>query len=414
MRVMLKRNITGRALAALADTPVVLIHGARQTGKSTLVKYLASEHISARYVTLDDAAVLAAANSDPEAFLERFDGPVAIDEVQRAPGLFMAIKAAVDRDRRPGRFLLTGSANVLAIPRISESLAGRTEILTLHPFSQGELASRQESFIDGLFGKKLPESPAKSEGGRRIAQRALRGGYPEVQLRKDVDRVRAWFESYVSTIVQRDLRDLGDVSGLTSMPRLLEMLAVRAGTFLNRSDIGRALGLPLTTLRRYLSMLETAFLFQPLPYWAANLEKRLVKSPKIYLGDSGLLAHLLKLHGEEEPANTREYGALLENFVVSELRKDAEWGRARPGLFHFRTTHSAAEVDVVMEGTGRSVVGLEVKAGARVRKDDFKGLHVLAEQVKDRFHRGVVLYTGRETVSFGPRMYAMPIDSLWA
>jgi hypothetical protein len=406
---MFKRHISGRLLEALSDSPVVLLHGARQTGKSTLVQHIASGEHPARYLTFDDAGVLAAATADPAGFLAGIAGPIALDEVQRAPDLFLAIKADVDRNRTPGRYLLTGSANVLMLPKLSESLAGRMEILSLWPLSQGEIVGRREGFIDSLFAGEVP---ARNDNPKSAAERVLRGGYPEAQQRPSPSRRRAWFNSYVATILQRDVRDLANIEGLGEMPRLLGLMAARVGSLLNHAEVSRSLGMPQSTLKRYMALLEATFLVQLLPAWSGNLGKRLVKSPKLYLNDTGLATGLLAMDDEAALRQANLLGPLLENFVVMELRKQTTWSRVDPRLFHFRTT-SGQEVDVVLEAPSGELVGIEVKSSAQVGPADFKGLKALAEGAGKRFCRGVVLYQGSEVVPFGKNLHAVPVQTLW-
>ncbi len=409
---MLQRHISSRLLDALADSPVVLLHGARQTGKSTLVQHITSTNHPARYLTLDDAAVLGAATADPAGFLAGIEGPIALDEVQRAPELFLAIKADVDRNRKPGRYLLTGSANVLMLPKLSESLAGRMEILPLWPLSQGEIAGKRESFIDMLFTDKPIKAVVASRDGPALIDRILRGGYPEAHRREAPSRRRAWFNSYISTILQRDVRDLANVEGLSAMPRLLTLLASRIGSLLNQSEVSRSLSMPQTTLKRYMALLEATFLVQLLPAWSGNLGKRLVKSPKLYLNDTGLAASLVGQVDESLLRQSQMLGPLAENFIVMELRKQASWSKTEPGLFHFRTL-GGQEVDVVLESPSGDLVGIEVKTSATVGAGDFRGLQSLAEETGKRFHRGVMLYQGRETVPFGKNLHAVPMEALW-
>ncbi len=404
---MIRRNITTSLLEALSDSPVVFLNGARQTGKSTLVKSLAEREHPAAYYTLDDATTLAAAEGDPDGFIRSIGGPVVLDEVQRAPGLFLAIKAEVDRNRAPGRFLLTGSADVLLLPSVSEALAGRMEILTLWPFSQGELEGRTEHFVDAVFEDA---SPSMREADVDVLAGALRGGYPEAIARSAQRRRDAWFESYIMTILQRDVRDLANIEGLTALPRLLSLLAARTGSLLNYSEIPRASGLPQSTLKRYMTLLETTFLLQPLQAWSGNLSKRLVKSPKVMLNDAGLAAHLTGL--TEDRIDREGIGPLLENFVYAELLKQVGWSRFRPALFHFRTG-TGQEVDLVLERRDGRLVGIEVKAGQTLSGSSFKGLRALADAQPERFHQGIVLYTGRDVVGFGPNLHAAPVSSLW-
>ncbi len=408
---MYKRNIENSIKEALADTPVVLLNGARQTGKSTLAKELAPG-IKARYVTLDDATMLAAAASDPAGFIQGFDGPVIIDEAQKAPPLFPAIKIQVDDDRRPGRFLLTGSANVLMLPILSESLAGRMEIVTLHPLSQGELRDRKEDFISGVFSPRLPELKDAEEDDLDIFGKLTWGGFPEILKRPTQRRRRAWWASYITTILQRDIRDLANIEGLTDMPRLLNLLAARVSGLLNVSELSRAVGLPNTTLKRYITLLEMSFLYQPLAAWSTNIGKRLVKSPKINLVDHGMTAHLTGWTDQRLARDPTYRGYLLETFVVGELRKQATWSDTPVDLFHFRTS-TGREVDVVIENAPGDIVGIEVKATGSVTERDFAGLRALANVAGPKFFRGVVIYSGEQLVSFGEKYFAMPISALW-
>jgi predicted AAA+ superfamily ATPase len=409
---MIPRHIVPRILEALHDTPVVFVQGARQSGKTTLVQSLVGPAWPARYVTLDDVTTLAAAAGDPTGFVAGFEGPVIIDEVQKAPGLFPAIKQQVDRARRPGRYLLTGSANVLLVPKVSESLAGRIEIQTLWPLSQGEIDGLREGFVDGVFSRNLPSLVGKPMLMSNLLGRVLTGGYPELVTSRKASRRDAWFKSYMSTILQRDVRELAEIQGLTELPRLLTLLATRAGGLLNSSDIARDLAIPLTTLKRYFALLEVTFLVQPLPAWSSNLGKRLVKAPKLYLGDTGLLAHLVGYGKGRLPVDRTQLGHLLENFAVMELRKQAFWSRTQPELFHYRT-QTGQEVDVVLEDRSGRLVGIEIKAAAALSAGDVKGLRAMAQTLGDRFHRGILLYAGQETIPFAHNIHALPIAALW-
>ncbi len=409
---MIERRLTEKVRQSLRDTPVVLVHGARQTGKSTLVQALAGDRKVASYLTLDDAATLTAATDDTQGFVAAPKGLVVIDEVQKAPQLFPAIKREVDRRRRPGRFLLTGSANILLVPTVSESLAGRIEILTLWPFSQGEIEGVRETFVDALFAKATPQGPAAPQEAAQVMDRVLRGGYPEICTTRGTSRRGDWFRSYVSTILQRDVRDVANIERLTELPRLLKLLAARAGSPLNFADVARDLAVPQTTLKRYFALLEMTFFVRTLPAWSSNLGKRLVKAPKLYLNDSGLLTHLLGTSKQRLGRDPKQRGPLVENFVVMELCKQATWSRTRPELFHFRT-QAGREVDAVLEDSTGRIVGIEIKAGATLSSDDLKGLRELADLAGERFHRGVVLYLGEDTIPFGPRLHALPIGALW-
>ena len=410
---MTGRHATHPLLDALRDTPVVYLQGARQTGKSTLVRTIAGGRRPAPYLTLDKAAVLAAATSDPDGFVAGLDRPVVIDEAQRAPGLALAIKAAVDADRRPGQFLLTGSAGFMALPKLAESLAGRMELHTLWPFSQGELLGVRETFVDRMFNTRLSILDAATDTQRSLVERLCAGGYPEVQTRRSPARRQAWFDAYVDAILQRDVRELANIERLSEIPRLLALLASRVGQLVNFADLARGLAIPQTTLKRYMALVEMTFLVRLLPPWFSNVGKRLTKAPKLLLADTGLLAHLLEADANRLRRDRTLLGHVLENFAAMELIKQLGWSDRRCRLFHFRT-EGGAEVDLVLEDRAGRLVGIDVKSTASVQPQDFRGLQTLATLTGDRFVRGVVLFTGETAVPFGANLHALPIAQLWA
>lgn len=407
---MHERFLEPLLLRALDSAPATYLAGPRQCGKSTLARAIAAKAHPARYITFDDVNALASARADPVAFVAGLTEPVVIDEVQRAPEILLPIKASIDRDRRAGRFLLTGSANVLALPEIADALVGRVEVLALRPLSQGEIDGRPERFVDALFtGASLHIDPAPKRGAD-LPARIARGGFPEALTRKDAGRRAAWFDSYVSTLLSRDVRDLANIDGLSRLPDLLRLLAARASGLVNVAELSRASQLSQTSLTRYLALLETVFLIARLPPWSSNLGKRLVKSPKLHLLDAGLAAHL---RGElQSGADAAPSGPLLEGFVYAEIEKQLSWSRTRARLYHFRS-HAGVEVDFLLEDARGQCVGIEVKAAATVGSGDFRGLHQLAEAVGKRFVRGVLLYRGSEVLSFGARMDALPVEALW-
>lgn len=396
---------------ALQDRPVVLLNGARQTGKTTLVQWICRDN-GLLYYTLDDFATLATAENDPEGFLAGLTGPVAIDEVQRVPKLLPAIKAKVDRDRQPGQFLLTGSANVLSLPHLSDTLVGRMEIISLWPFSQGEIRQKKERFIDIVFSKRPPNYQIANDDPNDLLESMLIGGYPELRNLHSSKRKAAWFRSYVSTLLQREVKELSRIEGLSEMPRLLSLLASRSGSLVNFSDLSRNLGLSNMTLKRYLSLLEAVFIVRFVPAWAANIGKRLIKSPKVFLNDTGLLAHLCGITDRNIAERPDLTGILMENFVMQELFKQREWNDIFTHIYYYRTV-AGKEADFLLESTDGKIVGIQVKRTAKAQPENFKGLKDLSEGVAKRFHRGILLYTGRQTVPFAKNLHAVPISALW-
>ena len=410
---MYQRNLQSSVGESLKDTPVVLLIGARQVGKSTLAQSLTGENYQPQYYTFDDSTTLSAARSNPQAFLESLQPPVIFDEIQRVPELFLPLKSVVDKNRRAGSYLLTGSANVLFLPKVADSLAGRMEVLTLRPLSQGEIEGNREDFIDWVCGDdfKLPP-PIAAEERENLFQRMFTGGFPEAIARRTAARREAWFRSYVTTLLQKDARDLANIEGLTDLPRLLSILAARAGGLLNYSEISRTAAFPQTTLKRYAALLEALFLTETLPAYSGSRTKRLMKTPKLYFTDTGLLAYLQNLTWEKIKFEPTGAGQLTENFVVGEIRKQTGWNETRVEMFHFRTS-TDQEVDIVLELPSGEVVGIEIKAGAQVGSEAFKGLKVLETETGRKFKRGIVLYAGEKAVAFGEKMYAVPIQRLW-
>lgn len=409
---MYQRNIIRKLNAALADTRVVLLNGARQVGKSTLAQQLARQR-GGQYLSLDDPAIAELARTDPSALVSGAAGFTVIDEVQSAPGLFPALKREVDRHPVPGRFLLTGSANVFMLPTAAESLAGRMEVLTLDPLSQCEIEGSPHNFVDALFGpapwvrRTLPTDRAD------LVRRLVSGGFPEGLGRTDAQRRDAWFRAYLTSLLQRDVRDYANIEGLHDMPRLLSLLAARASSLLNMAEVSRATGIAHSTLRRYLSLLEALFIVQPLPAWSANLGKRLVKAPKLHLIDAGLTAHLRGHTDAAVLALSPLLGPPLETFAVQELRRHLRSADTAASALHFRTA-AGLEVDMVLETPDQRIVGVEVKASASITQADFSGLRALASAAGNAFVRGVVLYTGEQLLPFEETLWAVPLGVLWA
>ncbi len=408
---MFQRRLLQPLRDALAEAPVVLLNGARQTGKSTLCRFAEEEQEEAHFLSLDDAAVRQAAIEDPVGFVRGRGGLTILDEIQKAPELLSAIKVEVDRDRRPGRFLLTGSANVLVMPRVSESLAGRMEVLSLWPLSYGEIHGREEDFIDALFRGESPERRANS-GGASLERAMIRGGFPEpVQRESSASRER-WFRAYSTTILQREVEDLAQIDFLADLPRLFGLLAARAGSPLNMAEISRTLGLSHSSLRRYLALLEAAHQITRLPAWSANIGKTLVRSPKVQLIDSGLAAWLTGVNEENLATDRKSAGRVFEGYVHGELRKQIGWSRTQPRISHFQTS-KGVEVDFLLEDRRGKVIGIEVKYSHTIRSGDAKGLRLLRDELGDRFLGGAILYLGEEILPFGDGIQLIPVTALW-
>ncbi len=404
------RFLRPRIEEALADSPVVLIHGPRQCGKTTLAR-LVGEAAGFACFTFDDDLQRAAARADPVGYVADLPERVVLDEVQRVPELFTSLKAAVDSRRTPGRFILTGSANVLLVPRLADSLAGRMEILRLHPLAQAEVAGKQVDFLDRLFAGDFRVGRFWQRQGKDLARRVAAGGFPAALIRAVPRRRSAWYRDYADTLVQRDIRDLARISALDAVPRLLTAAAGQSACLLNVSELAGPFQVSRQTIREYLTLLTRIFLVDELPPWYSNRMKRLVKTPKLHIGDTGLACALLGLDADGLWADRGLFGRLLESFVYQELRRHADW-REIPTMFsHFRDK-DRVEVDMVLE-SGGLVAGVEVKAASTVTAADFKGLRKLRAAASHAFAAGVVLYDGDAAAGFGDRLYAVPVSCLW-
>jgi len=404
------RYAESRLLEGLADSPVVLIHGPRQCGKTTLAQ-LVGRRMRYTYLSLDDDVARGGAEADPAGFVADLPERTILDEVQRVPALFTALKSTVDRERLPGRFMLTGSANVLLVPNLADSLAGRMQILRLHPLAQCELARRAPRFLDALFGGGFKTRQSERLGGE-LAERIVAGGYPPALTRPAGRRRATWYRDYLDAIVQRDVRDLARIGSLDALPRLLALAAAQTARLLNVTDLAAPFQLSRPTIRDYVTLLERVFLLETLQPWHSNRLSRLIKTPKLHIGDTGLACALLGVDGAALAADRSLLGQLLETFVFQELRRQASWHDAPLAFFHYRDK-DGAEVDMVIERGARELVGVEVKAAATVTAADFRGLRKLKEATGRRFVAGVVLYDGETSVSFGDRMYAVTLRTLW-
>lgn len=394
---------------AMRDTPVVLLAGPRQTGKTTLVRKVAAQE-GLRYLTLDDELTRLSARDDPAGMIRSLDRAV-IDEIQRAPELLLAIKRSVDEDRRPGRFLLTGSANVMLLPAVADSLAGRMETLSLLPLSQSEIELCTSNWLDGAFGGQLLQ-PGRPAIGPDLVERVLRGGYPEAVSRPSPRRRVVWARQYIDALVQRDVRDVAEVLKLDELPRLLRALAQTAGQMCNYAQLGSQLGLDGKTARRYVGLFEQMYLLQRAEVWARNRLGRVVKTPKLQLLDAGLLAALLDLNADAVAQDRTRFGHVLETFVFAELLKHATTSDGDYRLMTYRDADQY-EVDIVIENAVGQVVGVEVKATATVREADLRGLKKWAGRAGGLFKMGVLLYDGTETLPLGEGLWAAPLSTLW-
>ncbi len=413
---MIKRQLRQTVLDTLQRFPVVFVNGPRQAGKSTLVQSLVTKAWSADYVTFDEATMLGAAEANPESFVRAYEGHLILDEVQMVPNLFRALKMLVDEARlvdkstANGQYLLTGSANIMALPKLSDALVGRMSVLTLYPLSALEVSRGKGEFLSRLRHNGLRAGVMKS----RIAlvDMLKRATFPEITDQGETHR-RQWFESYITTILQRDVRQIADIAKLGVLPNLLRMLASRAGGLVNEADIARSIGQNAVTAKNYRVLLQMMFLTFDVKPWFRNIGKRLVKSSKGYIIDTALLCHLQQINIDKIVIHDPHvFGHILENFVASELLKQLASSEEMASLFHFRTS-DGKEVDFVLEYPDGSLTGIEVKARDAVSEADFNGLLELQRKTGKSFSCGIVLYRGKKTVSFGHQLWAVPVDAMW-
>ncbi len=406
---LLPRRIEPRIAEALLDTPVVLLAGPRQAGKTTLVRHIAAQQ-GLRYLTLDDGLTLLSAREDPVGMVRSLDRAV-IDEIQRAPQLLLAIKKSVDEDRRPGRFLLTGSANLMALPTVADSLAGRMETLSLLPLSQSEMALRQANWIDQAFAGRILQASTPAVG-EALVERVLRGGYPEAVARPAGRRRTTWARQYIDALIERDVRDIAHIDKLDQLPRFLRALAHTAGQMCNYTQLGAQVGLDGKTALRYCGVFEQMYLLQRIDVWARNRLSRVVKTAKLQFLDADLLSSLLDLTAQEVAQDRTRFGNVLETFVFGELLKHSTTAQDDYRLMYYRDADKF-EVDVVIENAAGQLVGVEVKAAATVKASDLRGLKKWAALAGPQFRLGVVLYDGTETLPLGDGLWAAPLSSLW-
>lgn len=410
---MYRRFIERKILNALKNRPIVLLRGARQTGKTTLVKFIRSENDHFQYISFDNLANLSAAKNDPIGFISRLKKPVILDEIQRVPELFLPIKEDVDENRNPGRYLLTGSADPLLLPDLADSLAGRMRLLDLWPLSQEEVKGKRTHFVENLFSETPPLTGATLECSKSfLLDLLIRGGFPEPMTYKEDDLIADWFNDYASLVLQKDILDLSKIENLSQVPNLLSILASQVGGLLNESEIARKVKLSPVTNHRYLNLLRSLFLVYLLPAWSSNLGKRLVKSPKVYLCDTALQLFVLNIDKERLEITPNLFGSVVENFVILEFLKQITYSDMNIKMYHYRD-YKQAEVDLILEGPGGKIVAIEIKSKETIDAKDFKGIKNLQSNLKEKFHQGIVLYSGKTCLPFGERLTALPISSLW-
>lgn len=413
---IIHRAVSKNILEALAHMPVVFVNGPRQAGKSTLVQALSKKSWPATYITFDEPTQLGAAQANPATFLRGYTKPLIIDEVQMVPDLFRALKMIVDdmrlqgADNPNGQYLLTGSANIMALPALADALVGRMAIITLYPLSALEMARGKGSFLVTLF-KNGFRSQGREDTDDLIAV-MHRATFPEITDQDDKSR-RQWFESYIMTILQRDLRQIANVEKLGILPNLLRILASRAGGLINEADIARSISQNAVTTKTYRHLLNMMFLTFDVRPWFKHIGKRLVKSPKGYITDTSLLCHLQQVSLQNIAARDPYlFGHVLENFVATEFLKQLTHFDRQTDLLHFRTSDNK-EVDFVLQRWDGKLAGVEVKAAENVNSNDFKGLKELQNQNGENFVSGAVLYRGKSTIAFGDKLWAVPISELW-
>ena len=404
------RLLAPRLRESLADTPAVLIHGPRQCGKTTLARSV-GETRGYHYVSFDDEVIRRAAQNDPIGFVAGLPKRAILDEVQRVPEIFTSLKSVIDNGRSAGRFILTGSANVLLVPKLADSLAGRMGLLRLHPLAQCELAASRSRFLDSLFSGNFRSGIAEPMGAA-LADRIVSGGYPAALARQKPARRRAWYRDLVETQIHRDVRDVTRVHSFDALPRLLAMAANHTARLINVSDLAAPFQLSRQTIHDYVTVLERIFLLERLAPWHNNRLSRLVKTPKLHMGDTGLACALMGVDAATLLKERERLGPLLETFVLQELRRQASWRPDPIEFFHYRDRDDF-EVDIVLEFGSTAVAGVEVKAAATVVESDFRGLRKLREATAQRFRSGVVLYDGTASVSFGDGLFAVPLRHMW-
>lgn len=365
----------------------------------------------ANYRSLDDIALRQLAESDPNGFLRHSEKLMIIDEIQRVPQLLSAIKLAVDKNTRPGQFLLTGSANIQSLPGVTESLAGRIRKLRLRPLAQGEIIRSKPTFLEKVFDEafRVPKSELDRQ---RVIELSLRGGFPEV-IDLSIRNRKSWHRDYVDALLERDLADIAKIQRHDAMRELVSILAAWSGKVMDISSIGSALSIRRTTLESYINALEALFLVERIRPWTKTDYERVGKHSKVYFADSGLMSSILGWQPEQVSLDPDRSGKLIETFVFNELCAQIDAADGMYSLFHYRDREQR-EIDFLIEREDRALVGIEVKAGSAINPDHFKHLRWFKDNIAGkRKFVGVVLYTGQAAGSMGERLWAVPMSSLW-
>jgi hypothetical protein len=409
---LIPRHIRPQLIEALSDARVVCLLGPRQSGKSTLVRAIAESEHRARYLTLDDSTTLKLAREDPTGFVAGTERLV-IDEIQRAPDLMLAIKRVVDTDPARGRFLITGSANIITHPRVIDALPGRVDYMTLWPLSQGELAGRRSTFLEDAFSGKAPQIDEPPIGRAGYAERVVHGGFPEA-VTATASRRGRFFSGYVDSILGREIDDLETVRDPETAGRVLRLTAARSAALTNLASIGRDLGVDPKTVANHLRSLEQLFLVVRLPAWHANLGHRVIRSAKLHIADTGMLCALIGADTERLERDGTLAGSVFETFAVTELVRQASVSDLSPrlNLYHYRD-QPGNEVDLVLELFSGEVVGIEIKASASPHPREAAGLKLLRDRLGDRFRQGLLLHLGPDSIPIGKRISAVPLATLW-